>query len=115
MAIFLSKSARRSLGTCLEPPVDVYRTPCGWTIKVELAGVALGDITVELNGTALTVRGVRRDWIMEQGWQHHSMEISYCHFRRDIELPAGARGGLISSEYRPGMLLIHVAMEGSDL
>jgi len=112
MAILPGKSSKSCIESCWEPPVDVYHTPCGWTIKVELAGVDLNDIDFELHGAALTILGIRRDWIVDKDWRHHSMEISYCRFRRDIDLPQGMCGGLITSEYRNGMLLIHVTTEG---
>ncbi len=112
MPFLISKLLRKQIETCLEPPVDVYRTPCGWTVKVELAGVAHGDIEIELHGAVLNISGIRRDWIVENGWRHHTMEISYCHFRREIELPSN-KCGLVSNEYKDGMLLIHIAMEGN--
>lgn len=114
MPILISGSLKKQIKTCLEPPVDVYRTPFGCVIKVELAGVALEDIEIELHGAVLSISGTRRDWIVGTGWQHHSMEISYCHFQREIALPS-AEGGQVSSEYRHGMLLIHVAREGRSL
>lgn len=82
---------------------------------MELAGVDPNDVAIESSGSLLRIRGIRRDWIVREGWRHHSMEISYCHFERDIQLPAGVSGFFISSEYNQGMLLIHVATEGGNV
>ena len=59
----------------------------------------------------LSISGIRRDLIANNDWQFQSMEISYCQFMRNIELPAGDEL-FISSEYENGMLMIHVSMEG---
>ena len=70
-----------------QPPVDVYRSPRGWLLKFDLAGVRPEDVQVRIAGSRVTVSGVRRDWILEQGYSYHSMEISYNRFERVIELP----------------------------
>ncbi len=114
MPLLVNEALRRRIGTCLEPPVDVYCTPFGCTVKVELAGIAQEDVEIELRGAVLSIAGLRRDWIKEAGWRHHTMEISYCHFQREIELPLD-KGGVASTEYRHGMLLIHIAGEGVRL
>ncbi|MBI4583728.1 MAG: Hsp20/alpha crystallin family protein [Planctomycetes bacterium] len=111
MAGFFLNISEGSQGFCWQPPVDVYRTPYGWVIKVELSGVRPGEIAIEREGSSLTVRGIRRDFVLEEGWSHHSMEISYSQFERTIQLPCNLLQARLSTDYREGMLLIHVDVE----
>lgn len=90
------------------PAVDVYRTPYGWLLKLELAGVRLEDISICQQGGRITVSGVRRDWALEEGYHHYMMEISYSRFERTIELPSDPGPAGMRVEYRDGLLLIRV-------
>ena len=75
-------------------------------MKFELAGVRPEDIQLSVVGRRLVLRGVRRDWAMEEGGNWYSMEISYNQFERSIDLPDDVEHSDISSEYRDGMLLV---------
>lgn len=96
------------------PPVDVYRTRDGWLLKFDLAGVRPGDIELAVHGSRLTVRGRRRDWVVEESGpcSAYSMEITYSQFERTIELPCELDPLQIATDYRDGMLLVHLR-EGS--
>ena len=92
--------------TCWHPSADVYRCDAGWVLKYDLAGVRPEDIRISINGRRITVSGARRDWSIEQGWRHYSMEICYSRFERTIELPEPVSE--YATEYRDGILLVRV-------
>src|SRR4051812_47702929 len=69
------------------PPTDVLRTPEGWLVKFELAGVRPEDIDLEVLGRRMTLRGVRRDQCAPEGGVYYQMEIAYSRFERALELP----------------------------
>lgn len=94
------------------PPADVYGTPQGWLVKLDLAGVRPEDVHVSVQGRRLTVQGTRRDWCVGEGCSCYLMEISYSHFERTLELPAECDGADVRAEYRDGMLLIRIQREG---
>lgn len=102
---------REALSCDWAPSVDVYRAPGGWVLKLDLAGVRPDDLTVEVRGSRVRVSGVRRDRVVETGWRHYSMEISYCRFERQVELPSPLEGARIASEYRDGMLIVRIESE----
>jgi HSP20 family protein len=101
--------------TCAEaawhPSADVYRTPRGWLVKFDLAGVRPEDLAVSVRGPRLTVRGSRRDWCAEEGCRYYRMEIAYSHFERSLELPCNLERARVAVEYRDGMLLVRIQTE----
>jgi len=101
-------SAEAGTAMAWRPSADVYRTPDGWVVKMELAGVRPEDVNVTMSGSELFVSGVRRDRFVEEGWSHHSMEITYSRFERAIELPCNLDRAAISIEFHDGLLLARV-------
>ena len=95
------------------PHADIYRYTQGWLIKLELAGVGLDDIEVDLSGANLKIEGMRRDLIANEIKQAYKMEISYNRFERIIELPEKFMDAQVSVDFNQGMLMIYV-QEGSN-
>lgn len=106
MAVF--SFALAGSGQDWEPSVDVYQTPWGWILKVELAGIRLDDMNVHISKRAVTVSGVRRDYMVETGCSHYSMEITYSHFHRTVELPEDLTGAPVRLDYRDGILFVRI-------
>jgi len=90
------------------PKADVYRCADGLLVKLELAGVAEQDISLTLQRSSLIVEGKRRDWCVTDTQESLSMEITYDWFRRTIRLPITSNSVDMHSEYRNGMLLVHL-------
>lgn len=99
------------------PNTDVYRTSTGWLVKFELAGVRVEDIDLQVLGGTMTLCGVRRDSVLETRSAaghpfappiHHRMEIAYSRFARAVELPCDLKRADIQTDYRDGLLLVHV-------
>jgi HSP20 family protein len=97
---------------CWRPAADIYRTRTGWLIKYDVAGVKAEDIEVTVRGSQITIRGVRRDWRLEEGCSHYSMEISYNRFERTLELPCDLEGAEVKIEGREGILLVRLICGG---
>lgn len=93
------------------PPVDVYHTPGGWLLKYELAGVRLEDLKLHVGRQNVTLSGVRRDWMLEEGCSYYSMEISYNRFERVVDLPSNLEGARIQLDYRDGILLARITLD----
>ncbi len=95
-------------GLDFSPRADVYRTPSGWVVKFDLAGIKPQDIEIEAEGSVIRVAGVRRDQFIERGYRHHSMEISYSRFERTLHLPCVCEGASITTEYMDGLLIVTI-------
>jgi HSP20 family molecular chaperone IbpA len=79
-----------------------------------LAGVRPEDVRVRVGQSRVTVSGVRRDWVVEEGYSYHSMEISYNRFERTVELPGDLSGAEYSLEARDGLLLVRVEPQETE-
>lgn len=97
-----------------EPSADVYRTRNGWLLKLDLAGVRPEDVTVSVSGRRVTVSGVRRDTIAEEGCRYYAMEISYNRFERSLEMPVDLANARVAIEARNGLLLVRMITEGNE-
>lgn len=95
------------------PAVDIYRVSKGWLVKIELAGVRNEEVELELSGRFLTIRGRRCDSTLVEGCEFYSLEIHYSRFERSIELPCSLEQASTVTEYRDGMLLVHIITEAS--
>jgi HSP20 family protein len=95
-----------------EPSADIYRTPYGWVLKLDLAGVRPEDVAVSISGQRVTISGVRRDTIVEEGCSYYAMEISYNRFERSLEMPVNLANAQVTIEARNGLLLVRMITEG---
>jgi HSP20 family protein len=97
-----------------QPSADVYRTRDGWLLKFDLAGVRPEDVMVTVRGRRVSVSGVRRDLIVEEGCSYYSMEISYNRFERSLEMPADLENAQVTLEARNGLLLVRMTTKGNQ-
>src|SRR5258706_738416 len=94
----------RPSGRLWNPAADVYRTSDGWIVKLDLAGVSLEELEVEVQDSTLRVRGCRRDTFFEEGFSYHQMEITYSRFEKSIQFPCSIHGASMGRDYRDGLL-----------
>jgi HSP20 family protein len=83
-------------------------------LKFDLAGVHLEDVTVSVRGRNVSVSGVRRDTVIEEGCSYYAMEISYNRFERTIEMPSNLDNARVVLEARNGILLVRMITEGNE-
>ena len=107
-------AAQAGTGAAWQPYADIYRTRDGWLVKLDLAGVRPEDVQISASGDRLTVRGIRRDWSLQEGCCHYQMEIAYSRFERTITLPADLDRARLSAEHRNGMVLIHIRLPEAE-
>src|SRR4051794_6518641 len=102
-------ASRRSRG--FSPSVDVYY--CGepqWAIvKVDLAGVDLADVKIEIAGRELTIVG-RRPVQETEGRVYQQVEIPSGPFRRIVELGVDVDAEKARASYEDGVLRIELPL-----
>jgi HSP20 family protein len=93
------------------PAADVYQTKTGWIVKVELAGISLDDIEIEVQDKTLYIAGTRRDTTCCDGVHHHQLEITYSRFEKILRFPRVLDNAKLEYHYKDGLLIVHL---GSD-
>jgi len=102
-----SKNTRPS-GRLWYPSADIYQTPDGWLVKVELAGVSAEEIEIDIQGNQLYIAGCRRDKSCAVGMTYQQMEITYSRFEKTLEFPASIDGASIEHNFENGLLIIRL-------
>lgn len=90
-----------------EPPVDIHETPEGFVLFFALPGVALEDIEVQLERTALTVSAKRRLSIADRDAVIRRLEIPHGRFVRQIAL-SGPPLRILDTRYLNGCLEVRL-------
>jgi HSP20 family protein len=107
-----SRLARRRSG--FSPAVDVVYTsdPPRAIVTAELAGVALEDLELEIQGRQLILSGTRGPAQLE-GDLYQQIEIERGAFRRTVELGAEVVGEQAKASYEDGMLRVELPLAGA--
>jgi HSP20 family protein len=90
------------------PSVDIGENDKEYVVKAELPDVNKEDIKVSVEGGTLSISGERRVEKEEQDMKFHRMERAYGHFERTFSLPDEADTDQITSEYKQGILTVHL-------
>ena len=90
------------------PAADVYQTPDGWVVKVELAGVSAEEIEIDIQGNNLYIAGCRKDRSCAAGVSYQQMEITYSSFEKTLRFPAPIDGATIEHVFENGLLIINL-------
>jgi HSP20 family protein len=91
------------------PAAEIVRDGQDAVVRVELPGVNVADdVTVEVDGGRLVVRGERRDGRTEEQSGRSLREVRYGSFRRTFRLPEGVTAGSVSASYDAGVLSVRV-------
>src|SRR5919199_4481214 len=97
------------------PHVDVYY--CGQPpraiVKVELAGIEVDDVGLEIRGRQLVIEGERRAQESE-GRLYQQIEIPHGPFRRVVELGADVVADAASASYDDGILRVEIPIAAPD-
>src|SRR2546426_8371653 len=90
----------------MEPSVDVYETDNEVVVIVEMPGIAREEVSLEVSGTMLTLKGERRPITGRPRRVYSQMEICDGPFQREVLLPAAVDPEKVYTVYRDGMLEI---------
>jgi HSP20 family protein len=104
---------RRASG--FSPNVDVYYCgePQRAIVKVDLAGVELSEVGIEVSGRHLAIVGERH--VQEsEGRVYQQIEIPSGHFRRVVELQVEVDAERARATYEEGILRIDLPLRDPD-
>lgn len=89
------------------PETDLYETADSYYVVLDLAGVDPDQLSVEMEGELLTIRGVRMDG-SRAGRRYHAMEIAAGPFERRVRIARAVDVSEITASYDRGILEVHV-------
>ncbi len=108
LAIGPTKSEEAMTLSDWAPSVDIGENDKEYVVKAELPEVKKEDIEVNVEDGTLSITGERRVEKEETGMKFHRVERSYGRFERSFSLPDQADADKITSEYKDGILTIHL-------
>jgi HSP20 family protein len=95
--------------TTWRPAADVYETPRGVHVTVELPGIDPEDVDVAFFDDAVVVEGRRRMPSLDSSGIYHTAEIRRGPFRLEIALPARVDAQPLELHCELGLLSIQLA------
>jgi HSP20 family protein len=96
------------------PQSDAAATEACYEINLELPGVALDDITIDVHDNNLTVHGEKRTEKEEKGKTYFFSERTYGAFQRSFRLPPNVQADKITAGFKDGILSIQVPKAGAN-
>ena len=99
---------RNRLAEWFAPASEAKVGEDGYTIRVELPGVAEDDIKVTVHEGVIAVKGEKRTEREEQGDSWYFSERQYGAFSRSFRLPPEADPDKVSADLKEGVLVIRV-------
>lgn len=96
-----------SLGAWM-PPVDISEDQDKIRLTTELPGFREDQVTIQMEGGVLTIRGERKFEDEKQGRNFHRVERSYGQFVRSFTLPNDVDREKIRATFSDGILEIEI-------
>ncbi|MBN1565860.1 MAG: Hsp20/alpha crystallin family protein, partial [Anaerolineae bacterium] len=90
----------------LRPAMDVIENDNAVTLRVDLPGLSVEDVNVELDDNTLTVSGEIGDTIEEDGDRYHYRERYTGSFQRSLRLPNTIDAEKVEANFENGVLNI---------
>lgn len=88
------------------PAVDIVESENDLTLRMDVPGIELKDIDINLENDTLTVKGERRFESSDNSRGYHRIERSYGAFARSFTLPNTVDTEKVRADYKNGVLSI---------
>jgi HSP20 family protein len=87
------------------PPLNAWEDEENYRVELEVPGVSLADLDLEVREDSLTIRGERRVESAPEGASHRN-ERSAGAFEREVRLPAAVDAAKVRAELQDGVLTV---------
>jgi HSP20 family protein len=103
---------KQHIAEFFSPHSDATADETQYEINMELPGVSLDDIKIELHDNNLTVQGEKRTEKEEKGKTYFFSERTFGAFQRSFRLPSNVEADKITAGFTEGVLTIRVPKVG---
>ncbi len=90
----------------LRPKADLSVSDSEYRLTVEIPGVSERDISLDISGNTLTIRGEKKQEKEEKEKDFYRIERSYGSFQRLLSLPEDVDQSAISAGFKHGVLTV---------
>ena len=97
----------------ITPQSDAASTDAHYEINLELPGVSLDDIKIDVEDSHLTVQGEKRTETEEKGKTYFFSERTFGAFQRSFRLPPNVQEDKITAAFKDGVLSIRAPKAGT--
>ena len=104
----------RLRGDRWQPSADVFETEGEVVIRFEVAGVRGEDLKVNVEGSTLRLRGVRRSPPSAAAARLQQMEISFGPFEREIGIEASFDPDQVRARLEDGFLEVRISKRSPE-
>lgn len=86
------------------PAMDVSETDDAYIVEADVPGIGKEDITIEVVGDVVTIKGERKHESGEEEKGYRRIERNYGSFVRSFEVPGGFNAEAIEAKFENGVL-----------
>jgi HSP20 family protein len=97
-----------SLGEVSAPALDIYQTPSEVVVKAALPGLKPDDISIDITGETLTIRGEHKAEQEIKKENYLYQERRYGAFSRSVVLPGGLKLDKAEATMEDGVLTLTI-------
>jgi HSP20 family protein len=97
-----------SLGEVAAPALDIYQTPNEVVVKAVLPGVKPDDVSIDITGDTLTVKGESKAGQEVKREDYLYQERRYGAFSRSVVLPSGLKSDKAEATMEDGVLTLTI-------
>ena len=90
----------------LKPKVDLSAAEQEYLLTIEIPGVSEKDVSVDISGNTLTIKGEKKQETEEKEKNYYRIERSYGSFQRVLSFPEDVDQGGIKARFKNGVLSI---------
>jgi len=104
---FIGNRGTQNYSHIVRPPVDIYETQKEVVLCIEMPGVGKETLNVELQGSNLTIHGLKKkDNIEEKYHALYNERHTAAEYRRDFQLNSEVDRQKITANYINGVLKV---------
>ncbi len=100
--------ALEALGEIAAPALDIYQTPSEVVVKAALPGVKVEDVSIDITGETLTIKGEHKAEQEVKREDYLYQERRYGTFSRSVVLPDGLKTDKAEATMEDGVLTLTI-------